>query len=328
METTIPCSLCGGEAKQVYVGLKGYVEGTVYNLYECKNCEASFSDPLKSDNDVYNHIYSQAEIIPGYERYVRYSKLVKQVRNPLDVLSSAENAYWSIREALKINFPNKNISIAEIGSGLGYLTYSLNRAGYKAKGIDISSEAVEKAKASYGDYYEAGDILSLSDKYKQQYDCVVMTELIEHVENPKAFISAALAMLKEGGKLIVTTPNKSWTPKTYIWGSDVPPIHLWWLAEKSILKLAESFGKKVELINFKNFTSKFYEPVWYPSIEDVQSDVPKISFTGKYIGKDKVENLKSALFSIKARYVLSYIRRRLKRKNISDRSSTMCAVIY
>ncbi len=328
METVQECPLCGGEIRQTYKGLIGYVEGSVFDLYECQKCEASFSNPLKSDDYVYDHIYSQAQDIPGYERYVRYSKLVKQVSNPLKALSNAENVYWSIREALEIHFPTKDISIAEIGSGLGYLTYSLNRAGYKAKGIDISSEAVEKAKASYGDYYEAGDIFLLSNTYKKQYDCVVMTELIEHVEDPKAFISTALTMLKDGGKLIITTPNKSWTPKGYLWGSDIPPIHLWWFSEESIKQLADSLNKKCDLIDFTSFTNNFYEPLWYPTIENFQADVPKMSKDGVYLGRDKVHNFKSKFLSIKVRYLLSYLRRRFKSKHISSRTSTMCAVIY
>jgi SAM-dependent methyltransferase len=327
MDTTTICPLCAGKANRTYEGLIGYIEGKIYDLYECENCEASFANPLKSDDAVYNHIYSQPERIPGYERYVRYSKLVKQVSKPLDALSNAENTYWSIREALKKSFDGKDVTIAEIGSGLGYLTYSLNKAGYRARGIDISSEAVAKAKAAYGDYYEAGDIVKLSESYKGRFDCVVMTELIEHVEDPKAFIVSALNMLKEGGKLIITTPNKSWTPKGYVWGSDVPPIHLWWFSEKSIIEIAKSLGKKCSLLDFTPFTSRFYEPLWYPTMEDFQSDLPKITREGKYIGKLNVEDFKSRFLSIKARYWLSLLRRSLKRKHVSSRASTMCAIL-
>jgi SAM-dependent methyltransferase len=305
------------------------MEGSAYDLYECRVCEASFCDPLKSDSTVYEYIYAKPEIIPGYERYVRYSKLVKEVGNPLRALSQAENTYWSISEALKKYFPAKeHLSIAEIGSGLGYLTYSMNKSGYKTKGFDISVEAIAKAKEKYGNYYEAGDLFLFSKQYQGQFDCVVMTELIEHVENPKAFVEAALTMLKPDGKLILTTPNKSWTPKGYMWGSDVPPVHLWWFSEKSIEKLASLLGKKIDLLDFTPFTSRFYEPQWYPSIEDFQKDIPKMSKEGKYISKTSVNDAKSKFLSVKVRYILSYLRRRLKRKHVSARSSTMCAIIY
>lgn len=325
---TLNCPLCGEQSKCTYNNLKGYRENTSYDIYECIVCEASFSDPLVSDPTIYNAIYSQAASIPGYERYIRYSKLVKKMKHPLDTLANAENAYWAVREALTINFPNKkNVSIIEIGSGLGYLTYSLNKEGYTSKGIDLSDEAVSKARARYGDYYEAGNLFLLADKYKENFDCVIMTELIEHVEDPKAFIEASLSMLKKGGKLIITTPNKSWAPKGSLWGSDAPSIHLWWFAEKSIVMLAESFNRKCSFIDFTGFSSKFHEPLWSPSIDDIQAGVPKISTTGEYIGTEKVKNLKSNLLGIKVRYYLSFLRRRLKSKNKSSRASTLCAVI-
>ena len=154
-----------------------------------------------------------------------------------------------------------------------------------------------------------------------------MTELIEHVEDPKLFVSSALSMLKPGGTLILTTPNKSWTPKGYVWGSDIPPIHLWWLSEKSISTLAASFGMKCDFLDFSGFTSKFYEPLWYPTVADLQSDVPKISKEGKYLGKSKVDTLKSKFLSIKIRYLLSYLRRRMKAKHVSARCSTLCAIM-
>lgn len=307
--------------------MKGYTEGTLYDVYACTVCDASFVSPLVSDTKVYEHIYSQPESVPGYERYVRYSKLVQQVSQPLQALADAENVYWSIQQALIKHFSTQDISIVEIGSGLGYLTYSLNKAGYNARGIDISNEAVEKAIAAYGPYYEAGDILTLSDAYRKRYDCVIMTELLEHVEDPKRFMSAALAMLKDGGTLIVTTPNKTWTPSGYLWGSDVPPIHLWWFAEKSISKLAVSLGRTCEFIDFTPFTSRFHEPLWYPTIEDFQRGSPKMTQEGKYIGNAVDDDFKSKFLSIKVRYYLSYLRRRFKRKHVSSRSSTMCAVI-
>lgn len=329
MNHKVQCPLCGGSAEQSYSGLKGYVENSIYDLYECETCSSSFCWPLKSNSQVYDHIYKKPSSIPGYERYVRYSELVKETKYPLNALANAENVYWSIREALQTCFPyQENMQIAEIGSGLGYLTYSLNKEGYATRGIDISSEAVTKAKAAYGDYYEAGDLFILSKEYKNRFDCVIMTELIEHVENPKEFLRAALDMLKEGGKLIITTPNKSWTPAGYVWGSDIPPIHLWWFSERSIRTLAQLLGKSCTLIDFTRFTSRFHEPLWYPTIEDFQADVPKISLRGEYIGKDKVDNFKSKFLSVKVRYVLSYLRRRLKKKHVSSRSSTLCAVIY
>ena len=39
------------------------------------------------------------------------------------------------------------------------------------------------------------------------YDMIFAIEVIEHLENPRAFVRFSTSLLKSGGKLILTTPN-------------------------------------------------------------------------------------------------------------------------
>ena len=331
---TESCPICNNLANQTYKGMKGYVEGEIFDIYECIKCEASFVNPLKSPLHAYEHIYNQVDKIPGYERYYRYSKLVKMFSQPLDILANSENVYWSVREALQNNFKDtvtveqkKNIKILEVGSGLGYLSYSLNRAGYNAVGLDISVSAVAKAADSYGDFYEAGDLFDIAKSRAGKYDCVIMTELIEHVEDPVSFIKASLSLLNEGGKLIVTTPNKSNSPKDYEWGSDSPSVHLWWMSEKTLSTIADSLNKKYKFLDFTGYTSKYYEPIEFASIKDMEVGLPRIRQDGSIVhGTD--DGILKKILGIRGRFIASYIRRRLKEKRVSSRTSTLCVVFY
>jgi SAM-dependent methyltransferase len=308
--------------------MKGYIEHSKFDIYECQSCNASFADPLKSSEEIYNHIYRQVDIIPGYMRYHRFAELVKRVSHPLDVLSNLENTYWAIRESLREEFgDNKNIVILEVGSGLGYLTYSLNKAGYSTTGLDLSEEAVEKARQKYGNFYEAGDLFKVAETRKGTYNCVIMTELIEHVENPKSFIVAALSLLKEGGKLIMTTPNKTKSSKGILWQSDVPPVHLWWFAEESMSKLATALDKKCEFLDFTPFTKKFFEYGADASIEQIQSSLPRLLANGDIVPERKVSSLKSRLLGVRLHSLLAYIKLRLNHTTTSSRSSSMCVII-
>ena len=327
LETTKICPLCEGVATLTYVAMKGYIEETRFDIFECKDCLVSFADPLYSDENVYKYIYEQVEIAYGYERYFRFSRLVKQVDNPLAMLCAAESGYWAVREALQQYFYNKDIKILEIGSGLGYLTYSLNKEGYCTVGVDISNEAISRSCKLYGDYYEAGDIFVISGNRKKQYDCVIMTELIEHVVNPIKFIECALSMLKDGGKLIITTPNKSNNVVGTIWATDAPCVHLWWFSEKSIAGIAAKLGRKCEFVDFTKFTKRFYESRDITTMDQIQSNLPRLTKDGKVTETSIDRSIKSRFLSIKMRYVLSYIRRRLKQKITSKRSCEMCAVL-
>ena len=279
------CPICGAPASVLFNDFNGYIEGKTFDLYECSVCMASFVDPLISEAKLYNYIYNLGDKAPGYERYLRYAQLVTEFKNPLNILANAESVYWGVKNALEKYFKNKDISILEIGTGLGYLTYSLNKAGYSTKGLDISEEAVARANKRYGNYYTAGDLFEIVKKNIDKYDCVIMTELIEHVEDPKAFIGAAFSLLKEGGKLILTTPNKSTAPQGTVWQSDIPPIHLWWLAEDSIMYIAKSFNKKCEFIDFTAYTSMFYEDKAVVPMEFLQANLPRMDTEGNLFPK-------------------------------------------
>lgn len=321
------CPLCGGNAVCTYIGMKGYIEHSLFDVYACEVCHASFASPLHSDEQIYNHIYRQVEHIPGYMRYHRFASLVTCVPFPLTVLANLENTYWAIRESLIQEFgTTKDITILEVGSGLGYLTYSLSKAGYSVTGLELSHEAVAKAKQRYGDLYEAGDLFVVAKTKEGTYDCVVMTELIEHVEDPKAFIVAALSLLKPGGKLIMTTPNKTNSYEGAIWQSDVPPVHLWWFAEESMSKLASPLGIACRFLDFSPYTKKFFEYGSNATMEQIQASLPRLLANGDVDPQQKVSNWKTALFGVRLHSLLAYIKLRLGHKTRSSRSSSMCVI--
>ncbi len=321
------CKLCSGELFLAYEAMKGYVEDSRFDIYVCKSCQLSCVSPLRPDEKVYESIYKNAEHVPGYERYTRYAELVKLVKDPLSLLANSESAYWSVIESIKKFFPKKEeTSVLEIGSGLGYLTYALNKNGYTAVGVDISKDAVDKADKNFGSFYQEKNIFELP-KEEKRYDCVIMMEVIEHVEDPGVFIEAGLKLLKPGGKLIVTTPNKSASSKDTIWNSDFPPVHLWFLTEESISRLAVRLNKNCEFFDYTEYSKKFYSPQYCGSIEDIQRNVPRLSKDGEVLPTMVVSDTKTKLFGLRGRYVLSYVLRRLKKKTISERSTTMCFIL-
>ena len=67
------CPICNKQSICKYENMKGYIEGSFFDIYECGSCLASFADPLKSSAEIYNFIYRQANKIPGYIRYHKRS---------------------------------------------------------------------------------------------------------------------------------------------------------------------------------------------------------------------------------------------------------------
>ncbi len=256
----IKCFLCGERAELKHDQYSGYQEPFTFQIYHCTVCCTGFSLPRINDTkELYDTIYTNGPNIPGYHRYWVYSEGVKKTKKPLNYLAESENVYWGIRQALRqVVKDKKSTSILEVGSGLGYLTYSLNMEGYDSFGLDISDTVVNYATKNYGDYFICGDIFNFVEKKKNTYDVVILTEVIEHINEPLKFLKTLMELIKPKGHILLTSPNKSIFSTKAIWATDNPPIHCWWFSEKSILYFGDKLNADVNFINFSKYYKKHF----------------------------------------------------------------------
>ena len=222
----ISCILCNDVAKIKYENYPGYQIPFKYDIYHCESCNTSFSTPRNETNGIYELIYKNGADVRWYDRYWKYAETVKTVANPLKYLAQSEEIYWAIKKTLTQISRNSKTTpkILEIGCGLGYLTYSLNKAGYDSTGLDISQEAINRAIQNYGNKYVCSDVNNYLKNHENEFDVIIFTELIEHLHEIDSFISTLTKLLKIDGKIILTTPNKSFFPPTIIWATDLPPV--------------------------------------------------------------------------------------------------------
>ena len=100
---------------------------------------------------------------------------------------------------------------ADVGCGAGLLCEPLARLGAEVVGIDAAPENVAAARLHAEGQglaidYRAGSIDMLG---AEPFDLVTSLEVIEHVEDPAAFVRGLAAALKPGGLLILSTPNRT-----------------------------------------------------------------------------------------------------------------------
>lgn len=256
------CPLCNGHVELKYSNLSGYQEPQKFNIYHCPYCNTSYSFPKVNADFIYDLIYRNGAIAPGYHRYWELSEDIKRVKDPLEYLTKKEMTYWAASKVIhEYSSTHKDPKILEVGSGLGYLTYAIKTAGFNISGLEISKTAVKIAAEKYGDFYICEDLFEYSKKNEKTYDIVLLTEVIEHVEDITSFISALSNLIKPAGQLIITTPNKSFYPQNTIWVSDLPPVHLWWLSEKSVKFIAGKLNLKVSFVDFTDFYRNNYTPM-------------------------------------------------------------------
>ena len=103
-------------------------------------------------------------------------------------------------------------AVLDIASGIGYGTNMLSQEARVAHitGVDVSPEAIAKAKGSYSSakltfQLVDGKRLPFDDG---SFDTVVSFETVEHTADRPAFLSELRRVLRDDGKLIISTPNK------------------------------------------------------------------------------------------------------------------------
>lgn len=251
MMQTCVCGLCGAPARLVFARHWAFKAPATFDIYDCANCDTRFAAPMAVAPGVYDLIYQHAGRVPGYDRYERYRRDLPRQADPLAYLARQEDVYWAIGQALR-ELDAGPQRILEIGSGFGYLTYALRRAGHDCHGIDLCAPAVAAARRDFGDFYSATDLMRMPDD-GPAFDLIVATELIEHVPAPPALLAKAHGLLKPGGRLIVTTPNKDLYSARFVWHTDPPPVHLWWFSKTSLRRMAWRLDMSVGFVDFSGF---------------------------------------------------------------------------
>ena len=252
-----PCPLCGSVTSVLNRHHPGYRRPDSYEIRMCYNCDTQFASPATVDGSIYDIIYENADDIRGYARYSIFAKMVLERPDPLGFLADSEDVYWFVEDFLTRSAVPRDAAILEVGSGLGYLTYAIHRRGYtKIRGMDLSAKAVASATRTYGDLYFVGNITTHGETSPDRYDVIILTEVIEHVPDILGLIGAIARLLKPGGAIALTTPNKSSQPPGAYWGTDNPPVHLWWLSESSLRQIAIRLKLSLRLWDFSPYRAR------------------------------------------------------------------------
>jgi SAM-dependent methyltransferase len=107
--------------------------------------------------------------------------------------------------------------LLEIGCGAGNLLLQATVAGSYPVALDLSMQALTfvrsrleeaqsgpEAPSGFGCAQAIGESLPFPE---ETFDCILLSEVIEHLEVPEISIGEAARVLCPGGRLLITTPN-------------------------------------------------------------------------------------------------------------------------
>ncbi len=114
--------------------------------------------------------------------------------------------------------PLAGLEILDIGCGGGLLAEPLTRLGARVTGIDAAAQSIEiaglhAAESGLEIDYRAATAEALADR-GESFDAVLNMEVVEHVADVEAFMTASAALIKPGGATIVATLSR--TPKSFL----------------------------------------------------------------------------------------------------------------
>ena len=104
--------------------------------------------------------------------------------------------------------PADTKTVLDIGCGQGELASALKANCISVTGVDISEQALKIAAPTLAKSY-CFDIEKNwpEDLLNQKFDCMIASEVIEHLFAPEEFLQKVRKILKKDGCLILTTPN-------------------------------------------------------------------------------------------------------------------------
>jgi ubiquinone/menaquinone biosynthesis C-methylase UbiE len=102
--------------------------------------------------------------------------------------------------------------VLEIGCGWGRGLELLTKAADHYTGIDKNQDLIKSLSAAYPQStFIAASIPPLVGLPDNTFDYIVTFQVIEHIQNDDLFIKEAHRVLKPGGKLLLTTVNKTFS---------------------------------------------------------------------------------------------------------------------
>ena len=170
-------------------------------------------------------------------------------------LKESEGTSHSVVVEMLAGEPPKRI--LDVGCSGGRLAERLRKLGYHVTGID--SIEIEGVRDRLDEFVLSNLEAGIPDSVGRDFDVVVAADVIEHVARPAELLRQLGAVVRQGGEVIVSTPNFThWYPRlrvaSGVWGYDrrgiLDETHLRFFSRRSLLRMVRACGLEVEELRY------------------------------------------------------------------------------
>lgn len=181
----IECDLCGQNDFSLLFNGSDYLSFSplIFKVKKCRNCGMVGLNPRPKN------------ISSFYGEYRKGS-------SGKDIFE-----FLSPNRIKKVEKFKKRGKILDIGCGQGGFLNTMKENGWKTYGVELSKEACEFARQTYGLRNINNDDLLSVDFPDNYFDVVTLWHVLEHLREPLSTLSKIYKILKKDGILIIESPN-------------------------------------------------------------------------------------------------------------------------
>jgi 2-polyprenyl-3-methyl-5-hydroxy-6-metoxy-1,4-benzoquinol methylase len=251
----LKCPLCHSSNNEIFsnvLDVEYFSISGKFEYRECDDCNCIFlkNPPLDKLNDIYpNNYYS---IDGPHESQSFLQAYLLQIKKYFDLRLFAKY--------LK-GLSNESLSCLDVGGGSGWMMNLVRQSDSRVTRtvvVDINEESRRIAEGN-GHEFICSNIEAVN--LTNQFDFILLLNLIEHVADPALVLSKLNLNLKSGGLILIKTPNtKSLGRKIFqkrYWGGCHAPRH-WILFDKeNFTSLAENCGFSILRFSYTQGASQW-----------------------------------------------------------------------
>ena len=140
-------------------------------------------------------------------------------------------------------FQSQRGRLLDVGCSIGTLMSVARELDWEVEGLEPNPKAANLARKQGFSIHQGFFTEEQVRKLPGRYQCVVMSDVIEHISDPVEAFRLASELLEPGGLLLVSTPNLEsfWCRKFQL----KPEEHLFLFSSKNLRTLLERLGLKI-----------------------------------------------------------------------------------
>jgi MoaA/NifB/PqqE/SkfB family radical SAM enzyme/SAM-dependent methyltransferase len=236
------CFICGSSEKEEVARVKDFDAGydIEWQAVKCKKCGFIYTDPRPTMECMLKYFYPEDYVCYQQDQLPRFTHAANQ--------ANRDYGMKVIKEEIEKLLENPRAGrILDVGCAHGQiLEYLRKRTNWELVGVEPVASVAEEAKLVGAEIHVS--TLENAQLPSNSFDVVLMSHVLEHVENPDRTVREVFRILKPEGSLLAFMPDHDGEDRKAFgnlwWGYHLPR-HLYHFDYISISQLLEQRGFEI-----------------------------------------------------------------------------------